>query len=735
MNEKLDLIELAERESETIEWKENVANIDKVIETVVAFSNDYLNLGGGYIVCGAKEIKDEYGFPKVEFIGLNSSRLKAVKDKVMTTCANPTKVTPPIIPKIDELDIEGDPSKKILVFTVDATGNAHTFKTGQGEKYKPHYFVRIDSSTRAATNGLSRELLRRKDQLEAWDKRINRKLNVEDIDQLRLRQYLQDMRLWNDRKSIDQYLSTEEKIEEFIPPLMGSTGIDKSSHPKNFTNLVFGKDALKCADGAYAIFTIFKSEDKSQPIGETQWIKGSIVEQTKKLLELLNIESSIAIDKNSEVPNQNKYPTIALKEAVVNAIVHRDYEIEQPVRVTVFSDRIEIYSPGGLPFNVKKEKFEKGIATASWRNQSLGRIFSKMQLAQHLGSGISRIISSMKEEGSPEPIFDVEDDSVTCILPAHPRHKIMRLLSDAESDLVIKNYRSALKKIYSVLEEDPHNYRALELFCDLNNILETPFKVWEFLAEVEIDFNQIRANTLVIISETLSLIEDNDLAKKLSEKLLDQAIKGRLEERELIKVAYTLKKLGEDKRVIDFVEKTFNDYPNLKNNTSLRQNRARSAMNLAKICHETANKKKLKFELRERAKEELRKYLLLAEKDLKIAYESAESHIDKNWILKDVDFLNNEMKPLLGRGKTIDNSRCKIHVVNFDKTVREEDLEELFSDYGSIEEVTIVEHKKRFAIVVFHDESSASKAYNDRFNIYLNDKKLIVNKYKKRTSK
>lgn len=716
MKEELDLEELASRESETVEWKENVANIDQVIETVTAFSNDYLNLGGGYIVCGAKEIKDEYGFPKVNFVGLTAARLKEIKDKVVQTCANPTKVSPPIIPKVDEIPITADPTKKILVFTIDATGNAHTFKTGKGEQYKPHYFVRIDSNTRGATNGLRRELLRRKEQIEAWDKRINRRLGILDIDQLTLRQYLQDMRLWNDKKSIDQYLSTEEKIEEFIPPLMGSTGIDKSIHPKNFTNLVFGKDPLKCADGAYAIFTVFKSTDKSQPIGETQWIKGTIVEQTKKLIELLNVESSVAIDKNSSIPNQSKYPTIALKEAVVNAIVHRDYEIDQPVRVTVFIDRIEIYSPGGLPFNVKKEKFEKGIATASWRNQSLGRIFSKIQLAQHLGSGISRIISSMREEGSPEPIFDVEPDSITCILPAHPRHKIMRLLSDAESDLVIKDYRASLNKVNSILSEDIHNYRALELFCDLNNLLNTPNEVWNFLFNTTIDYNQIRANTLVILSETLSLVEENEEAKILSEELLNKAIKGQLEKRELVKVAYTLKKLGKYKPVIDFVEKTFRDYPNLKNNASLRQNRARSAMNLAKVCYETSKKNKIKFGLRERAKQELRRYLSLAEDDLRIAYESAESASDKDWILRDIDFLNNEMKLLLSLSKS--NNNNKIFVTNFGNTRTEEDLKNVFVHYGEIVDITINKNKKgKFAIITFDNANSVDKVFSDKFNI------------------
>ena len=56
---KIILSDLSRRESERVEWKENVASIDNLIKTAVAFANDYSNLGGGYIVCGAKEGKDE----------------------------------------------------------------------------------------------------------------------------------------------------------------------------------------------------------------------------------------------------------------------------------------------------------------------------------------------------------------------------------------------------------------------------------------------------------------------------------------------------------------------------------------------------------------------------------------------------------------------------------------------------------------------------------------------------
>ena len=461
MNRIINLNDLATRESSIVEWKENVARIPDIIETITAFANDFLNIGGGYIVCGAKEIKDANGFQAVEYIGLTANRLKEVKENVINTCTNATRVNPPIIPTVEEIDVPNDPTKRILVFTVDATPYAHSYKNDS--KDIPRYFIKTDYNTKEATNGFIRELLRRKGQLEPWDKQINQKSTLSDIDLLVLRQYLQNMQLWSDNRSISDYLSDKEKIEEFIPPLLGQIGIDKPVHPKNFTLMVFGKSPIDFCDGAYAIFTIFEGIDKSNQYAETQWITGTIVEQANKLIALLDAEITIAIDKNSDNANQTKYSKIAIKEAIVNAIVHRDYQIDQPIRVEVYTDRIEIYSPGGLLYNADKEKFRTGKAKSSWRNQAFGRIFHKLNLAQHQGSGIEKIISAMKQEGCPTPVFEVDDSSVTCILPAHSRHLIVRQIAEAESDIIIKNYADAHKKLSIILENAPNNDRALTL--------------------------------------------------------------------------------------------------------------------------------------------------------------------------------------------------------------------------------------------------------------------------------
>lgn len=91
----------------------------------------------------------------------------------------------------------------------------------------------------------------------------------------------------------------------------------------------------------------------------------------------------------------------AVNEAVVNALVHNDWSITEPL-FSFFLDRIEIISHGGLPYNQTKEQFYQGISKP--RNEKLMRIFLNMGIVEHTGHGIPTIISEYGKEA-----FEIND--------------------------------------------------------------------------------------------------------------------------------------------------------------------------------------------------------------------------------------------------------------------------------------------------------------------------------------
>ena len=645
MEFNIDLKELSSRESERVEWKENGDDkfiVNSIVKTISAFANDISNFGGGYVICGAKETKDEFGFPKVLYTGLSAQKLKEIEGKVLQHCRD--YVSPSLAPIVQEIDNPEDNSTRILVFIILASPDAHTYRDGETVSY----YVRISKETKEARNGILSQLLVKKQKLEYFDKRVSSNATESDIDVLLFRDSIQEMGLFHQGKSLEDYFSDREQIAELVPPLFVRNSFTGLLQPRNFALLMFGKKSSITSffPESHTIVSIYKGFDRSEPTAERHTLTGSIIEQAKKAIELLNTQAYMAFDKTSSKPNQVKYPIRALQEALINAIVHRDYEIPQPIRITIFTDRIEIMSPGSLHWGVDREKFLNGKASPKWRNQSFAYLFNKLQLAQSEGQGIPTIFRTMKEEGCPEPIFDIETESVTCILPAHPRHQIIREQQEIQDMIILEKYQEAKEQTKKLLEKDLYNFRSLDLFCEILSKLKLPNDLFEFITKNNIDFYSVNSNTLINFAELLSSLNGKEHIQfaSLASRALSIALSGKVEESQIVKAVINLKKVGEPEDVIKFVSDAISKYPSLSQNATLLQKRATAKMDEAKKCINTGKDHKSNPRTQARAWEMCRQLLSEAERDLNLALDNSEYSTEKEFIQKDIEFLERMKK-------------------------------------------------------------------------------------------
>ena len=137
-----------------------------------------------------------------------------------------------------------------------------------------------------------------------------------------------------------------------------------------------------------------------------------------------------------ETPLWNK---VALREAVINAIVHNDYSFEVPPKFEIFPDRLEITSAGRLPESLSEEEFFNGISIP--RNKELMRICRDVELVESLGSGIPRILRAYGED-----CFKFTDNFIRITFPK----SIYNHASDHASD----HASLQVKKLVSVLVEE-----------------------------------------------------------------------------------------------------------------------------------------------------------------------------------------------------------------------------------------------------------------------------------------
>ena len=133
-------------------------------------------------------------------------------------------------------------------------------------------------------------------------------------------------------------------------------------------------------------------------------IEGTLEQQIEGALAFLNLALPLPGQiEGLRRQDSPELPLFALREAVVNAIVHRDYTIHGQVRVFIFDDRVEIISPGELPNTATLNSIQFGIHVE--RNPLLVTFLSKLGLMTQVGTGIPRMMRAMQKAGLPLPEF------------------------------------------------------------------------------------------------------------------------------------------------------------------------------------------------------------------------------------------------------------------------------------------------------------------------------------------
>jgi ATP-dependent DNA helicase RecG len=126
----------------------------------------------------------------------------------------------------------------------------------------------------------------------------------------------------------------------------------------------------------------------------------------------------------------SEYPEVALREAIVNAVAHRDYSQfvrGSHIQVRMFADRLEVENPGGLYGRVTIDKLRDGQST---RNRLLVHLMEDVHLVENRGSGIDAMLDAMQRRGLPAPVF--EDKRTSFLVKFYQKTPILMSLADEE---------------------------------------------------------------------------------------------------------------------------------------------------------------------------------------------------------------------------------------------------------------------------------------------------------------
>jgi len=356
---KSDLeIILQEGEGQKIEFKESFSQ--SLAKDIVAFANAL----GGRIFIGV----DDNG--SIKRINITNK----LKSQIIDFARN---CDPPIVVELQTLN-------NIVIIDV---------KEGSDKPYqcKEGFFLRQSSNSQKLTRNQIVQFYIDETRIR-FDTQINQKFNyLKDFDRRKLKQYLDTI-----------HINTRYKTEDVLINL----GIAQRRQGRFLFNnagvLFFAKEPCKFFQSAYLDAVVFKGTERVSVI-DRKTFKGGLLENLNSARIYLREHLNMRYEYRNDWKHKNVYelPMDALREAVANALMHRNYFISGAnISICIFDDRVEIISPGGLPKPLTMRDLGK---KSKRRNEIIADLFSRLDFVEKLGTGISKIRRWMTEYGLKIP--------------------------------------------------------------------------------------------------------------------------------------------------------------------------------------------------------------------------------------------------------------------------------------------------------------------------------------------
>ena len=169
--------------------------------------------------------------------------------------------------------------------------------------------------------------------------------------------------------------------------------------------LLFGTDRLTHFPDAWIQAGRFAGADKAT-IADHLDIKTPPVQAAEDAVAFVQKHALRGV-KIGQVRREEQWsvPIVAIREAIINAVVHADYSQRgAPIRLAIFDNRIEVENPGLLPFGLTLEDLPQGISKL--RNRTIGRVFHELGLVEQWGSGVQRMLATCREAGLAAPVWE-----------------------------------------------------------------------------------------------------------------------------------------------------------------------------------------------------------------------------------------------------------------------------------------------------------------------------------------
>jgi len=261
--------------------------------------------------------------------------------------------------------------------------------------YKGHFYYR-SGSTIQDLNGISLEKFFLNKMGRNWDGAIANNFSFDDLD-------VGSIELFREKARKSKRVP-EEDINETDKNLIEALDLFSGDSLKRAAIISFGKKPEKLIAGAYVKIGFFRTHTDLLYQDE---IHGSLLNQAEKTMDLLltkYMRANIAYEGLTRTETYD-FPEKALREALLNALIHKDYSSGNPIQISVYSDWLMIYNSGKLPDGWTMETLKKKH-TSQPANPDIANVFFRAGYIEEWGRGTVNVVKYCTDAGLPEPVYE-----------------------------------------------------------------------------------------------------------------------------------------------------------------------------------------------------------------------------------------------------------------------------------------------------------------------------------------
>ena len=384
---------LADHEFDVVEFTTSTKNTDKFCEAICAFANDFPNRRQpGYLLVGVNDDGTASGL--------------AVTDQLLRRLADLRS----------NVNLEPLPAMTVEKYTLP-DGEIAVVEVLPSDlppvRYRGRVWIRVGPARRGANQQEERILVEKRTALQKpFDIRPCHGCTLDDL-------VLDLFSVGYLPAAVDRDVIAEN--QRGIPEQMASLRLyDLAADcPTNAVALLFAKDPLRWIAGAYVQFVRWAGTTMADDPVSAKSFFGDLLTVLREVASFVELQAAsypVAETPFRERPEID-YPPVAIREILMNAIMHRSYESNAPVQFYWYEDRIDIQSPGGLYGMASPENFPR---QTDYRNPVIAEAMATLGYVNHFGRGVIRAQDVLRRNGNPQAEFTFDPSHVLATIRRKP---------------------------------------------------------------------------------------------------------------------------------------------------------------------------------------------------------------------------------------------------------------------------------------------------------------------------